>query len=152
MNRLATAVFGLSLLVAGAACAQPGPGGPGGPGMRTDADGDGVVTAAEFEASALQRFERNDANKDGVVDAAEIDAIKKRFESREGGEGGPPAGFAARLIAQMTAQDADKDGRITKDEALAAARAQFAAMDKNADGKLTGDEFRMGPPGGRPPQ
>ncbi len=153
MNRLATAVFGLSLLAAGAVHAQPGQGGPGrGP----DADGDGVVTAAEFEASALQRFERLDANKDGVVDAAEIEALKKRFEEREGGNGGPsggpPGGFGGRMLAQLAAQDADQDGKITKDEALAAARAQFAKADNNHDGKLTGDEYRMGPPGGAPRQ
>ncbi|MBI1685412.1 EF-hand domain-containing protein [Caulobacter hibisci] len=142
MNRLVPAVLGLSLLAATAVHAQPGQGGPGG--MRgPDADGDGAVTAAEYDAFALQRFERFDANKDGVIDAAEIDAIKKRFEEREGQGGG---GFGARMLAQLAAQDADKDGKITKDEALAAARDQFAKSDANKDGKLTGDEFRMGPP------
>ncbi|PVM93793.1 EF-hand domain-containing protein [Caulobacter endophyticus] len=143
MNRLVSAVLGLSLLGA-AAHAQPGPGMRG-----PDADGDGVVTAAEYEASAQQRFERMDANKDGVIDAAELEAIKQRFAQREGqgGPGGPGGGgFGGRMLAQLAAQDADKDGRITKDEALAAARAQFSAADKDGDGKLTGDEFRMGPP------
>ncbi|MFT4251263.1 MAG: EF-hand domain-containing protein [Caulobacter sp.] len=150
MNRLVTAVFGLSLLAASAVHAQPGPGGPGGPGgMRgPDADGDGVVTPAEFEAFSLQRFERFDANKDGVIDAAEIAAIKKRLEEREAQGGG--GGFGGRMLAQLMGQDADKDGRITKDEALAAARAQFALVDANKDGKLTDGEFRMGP-GGPPP-
>lgn len=146
MNRLVSTVLGLSLLGAAAAHAQPGPGMRG-----PDADGDGVVTAAEYEASALQRFERMDANKDGVVDAAEIEAIKQRFAQREG-QGGPGGGFGGRMLAQLAAQDADKDGRITKDEALAAARAQFAAADKDGDGKLTGDELRPGPPGGPPPR
>lgn len=146
MNRLVSAVLGLSLLGAAAAHAQPGQG------MRwPDTDGDGVVTAAEYEASALQRFERLDANKDGVVDAAELEALKQRLAQREG-QGGPGGGFGGRMLAQLTAQDADKDGRITKDEALAASRAQFAAADKDGDGKLTGDEFRMGPPGGPPPR
>lgn len=143
MHRLVSAVLGLSLIAAAAAHAQPGPGGPGGP--RMDADGDGVVTAAEYEASALQRFERLDANKDGVVDAAEIEAIKQRMAQREG-QGGPGGGFGGRMLAMLAAQDADKDGRITRDEALAASRAQFAAADKDGDGKLAGDEFRMGPP------
>jgi hypothetical protein len=147
MNRLVSAVLGLSLLGGAAAHAQPGPGMRG-----PDADGDGVVTAAEYEASALQRFERMDANKDGVIDAGELEAIKQRFAQREG-QGGPGGGgFGGRMLAQLAAQDADKDGRITRDEALAASRAQFAAADKDGDGKLTGDEFRPGAPGGPPPR
>jgi len=144
MNRLVSAVLGLSLLGAAAAHAQLGSGMRG-----PDADGDGIVTAAEYEAFALQRFERMDANKDGVIDAAELEAIKQRFAQREG-QGGPGGG--GRMLAQLAAQDADKDGRITRDEALAASRAQFTAFDKDGDGKLTGDEFRPGPPGGPPPR
>ncbi|KSB87460.1 hypothetical protein AS593_08060 [Caulobacter vibrioides] len=142
----------MSLLGAAAAHAQPGSGQPGS-GMRgPDADGDGVVTAAEYEAFALQRFERMDANKDGVIDAAELEAIKQRFVQREG-QGGPGGGgFGGRMLAQLAAQDADKDGRITRDEALAASRTQFGAADKDGDGKLTGEELRPAPAGGPPPR
>lgn len=143
MNRLVSTVLGLSLLAASAAHAQPGGG------MRSpDADGDGVITAAEYEASALQRFERLDANKDGFIDAAEIEAIRQRFAQMGGGGGGGPS----RMLTALAGQDADKDGKVSKDEALASSRAQFAAADKNGDGKLTSDEFRPGPPGGPPPR
>ena len=140
MNRLVSTVLGLSLLAATAVHAQSGPGMRG-----PDADGDGVITAAEYEASVLQRFERLDANKDGVIDAAEIEALKQRIAEREG-QGGPGGGFGGRMLTQLQAQDADKDGKITKEEALAAGRAQFAALDKNGDGKLTTEELRVGPP------
>lgn len=136
MSRLLPAALGLTLLAAAGAHAQPGPGqGPGG----RDADGDGMVMAAEFEASALQRFSRMDANQDGVIDAAEIAAWRQRVEAR-GGRGG------GRMLAMLNEQDADKDGRITRDEALAASRARFAEADKDGDGKLSGDEIRRGRP------
>lgn len=39
-----------------------------------DADKDGVVTKAEFQAKALEMFDRSDANKDGTVTKAEREA------------------------------------------------------------------------------
>ena len=49
-----------------------------------DANGDGVITRAEFGAKALARFERADANKDGVVTAEERSALR---EARKAGRG-----------------------------------------------------------------
>lgn len=53
-----------------------------------DANKDGVVTKAEFQARALEKFDRLDANKDGTITAAERqamrDAMKKRMQERMG--------------------------------------------------------------------
>jgi len=109
-----------------------------------DADGDGAVSAAEFDASAQQRFQRMDANHDGVVDAGELAALKARMEARRGDR---PGGRGDKL-AEM---DADKDGRITEAEALAVSRARFAKLDANHDGKLDATEQQglwTGRPGG----
>lgn len=46
-------------------------------GGTVDANKDGGVTQAEFEAAALARFERADANKDGQVTAAERQAARE---------------------------------------------------------------------------
>ena len=51
-------------------------GGRGGPmmrhmGMMADTDGDRAVSRQEFEARALQHFDRADTNKDGKISAAE---------------------------------------------------------------------------------
>ena len=46
-----------------------------------DANGDNIVTRAEFGARALERFERADANGDGVVTAQERSASR---EARKG--------------------------------------------------------------------
>lgn len=51
-----------------------------------DADKDGTVTKAEFEAAALQRFDRLDANHDGVVTRDEANAardnMRQQWQSR----------------------------------------------------------------------
>jgi hypothetical protein len=56
--------------------------------------------------------------------------------------------------AQFAKMDADKDGKVTKDEFLASAKDdaakakkadQFAKLDKDKDGSLTLDEFKAPP-------
>ncbi len=74
-----------------------GPGGPGGPrgpgGMvaHLDADHDGKLTRAEFDAP----FDRMDANHDGVVDQTEMktarEAMQARFQQMRDGDGRPDA-------------------------------------------------------------
>lgn len=61
-----------------------GHGGHGMMGKMADADNDGQVTAAEFTASALARFDQADANNDGTVTKEERSAAKKAMrESRK---------------------------------------------------------------------
>jgi hypothetical protein len=61
----------------------------GGPGMgmrggmeRLDANKDGAITLAEFEAGALERFARHDANKDGRITQEERDAAREAMKQR----------------------------------------------------------------------
>lgn len=55
--------------------------------MRLDANKDGAITLAEFEAGALERFNRQDANKDGKITqeerAAAREAMKQRWQQRK---------------------------------------------------------------------
>ena len=61
----------------------------GGWGRRADPDGDGTIGRADYEASALRRFDRMDADHDGRVDQAEIAA---RAGMRRGDAAPPPPG------------------------------------------------------------
>ncbi|PXW79081.1 EF hand domain-containing protein [Blastomonas natatoria] len=55
--------------------------------MRLDANKDGAITLAEFEAGALERFARHDTNKDGKITqeerAAAREAMKQRWQERK---------------------------------------------------------------------
>lgn len=74
---------------AGAARLAQAHGGPDGPGpmagmhrpamflMRADTNGDRAISAQEFEAQALARFDAADANKDGTLSASERQAARK---------------------------------------------------------------------------
>ena len=142
MSRLLSTGFAVILLASSAGLAQAQ-----GPRGNQDANGDGVISAQEFEDAAKARFQRMDANGDGVIDATELAAIQKRMEefraqrpdagSRPGGGGG-----------DWSAMDADHDGKVTLAEALAASKARFDALDADKDGKLSEAErpMRRGPP------
>ena len=134
----ALAVFALTS-VAGLAHAQ-------GPRGNQDSNGDGAVSAQEFEAAAKGRFQRMDANQDGVIDAVELAAIQKRMEERRAGR--PEAGKGPGGGGAVALMDADQDGKVTEAEALAVSKARFAKLDVDNNGALSAAEqpARRGPP------
>lgn len=71
-----------------------GPGHKGGGMMRADANKDGVITRAEYDAMAAQRFDALDANKDGRIDAAELqmqrDKMREKMQARRDRPTPPP--------------------------------------------------------------
>ncbi|WP_332817484.1 EF-hand domain-containing protein [Sphingopyxis sp.] len=88
-----------SLLTLGAALvAVPVLAAPGGA-AKGDADGNGVLTRAEAQASATQMFAKMDANKDGKLDAADRTAQ-----------------HAERHAKMFASLDADGNGSISKAE------------------------------------
>ena len=139
---LPAALAALSLTAcAGLAHAQMGPGG----GMRAnlDANGDGVVSASEFDESAKLRFQRMDENHDGVIDAAELAALKARMEARmaERNADNPNAGQGmGQRTDPLAEMDGDHDGKITQAEALAVSQTRFAKFDTDGNGTLSDAE------------
>ena len=127
--------------------AERGEGGPphGKRGLITfsDANGDGSITRAEFDAAnakmaaekqskaqerAAEAFTRMDANKDGRIDATEIAAMRAKMPVRPD-----------RLInAPML--DTNEDGKVSKDEWMASPDPLFEHADANKDGRLTREE------------
>ncbi|MGE3064737.1 MAG: EF-hand domain-containing protein [Hyphomicrobiaceae bacterium] len=138
MSKKAVVLIAGALVSVGAVAALSAPGHRWG---RGDGDGPGgrhggffhrSLTADENDARTRERFARIDKNGDGVIDTAEVeDMLKSRFE-RRAGRGGDR--FADRIMKRF---DADKDGKITKDEFLAAVKKRFARMDLDNDGKIT---------------
>lgn len=114
-----------------------------GPGLfeRSDKDGDGFVTKAEFADGRNAMFARIDANGDGVLDQTELDQAREAFHRRIGkpaaADGNPPPKPEAKEHRGfMQRMDANGDGRISAAEFSAAGERMFARLDDNGDGKL----------------
>jgi len=128
---------------------------------RLDANKDGQVTRAEFDAVRAARaqaqapapqraqrgeqmFARLDTDRNGAISRAEFDAGRQlrgqRMEhrgerlQRRGANGGR---FGGQMFGMA---DANKDGRVTLQEAQAAALRHFDMVDANHDGQITPQE------------
>jgi Ca2+-binding EF-hand superfamily protein len=102
--------------------------------QRVDADKDGKISKAEFDAEGSKLFARLDDNGDGKI--AENEMPQRHW-----------ARFGGQMFDRM---DADKDGKVTKAEFQAAGDKMFQRMDKNGDGIIEKDEMQK-PHGDQPP-
>lgn len=140
-----------TVALAGSAVAiaqPPGPGpGPGGGGpfglLAMDANGDGKLTRAEFDAAQKTNFAKIDTNKDGTATPEEMRAFHKAR--------------TAEMKAEMSrvrfeAADTDKNGQLSPAELAAAhdkgGRGADGGRQHRGHGKGRGDGMRGGPDGG----
>lgn len=100
-----------------------------------DADKDGFVTATEIGTGRGKKaFEAMDSDTNGSISRAEFDA-------RHAGRGhGMKMGHGGGRLMMMA--DADKDGRVSQNEAVAGALAMFDRADTDKNGTLTSEERR----------
>ena len=102
---------------------------------RWDANKDGQISKDEFQGPA-RLFERLDANSDGVLTEAEAQEVPGWLREGEGrmraGHGDP----AERWKGMLERWDANKDGRVSKEEFQGSDNA-FDRLDANSDGVLT---------------
>ena len=100
---------------------------------RADANEDGIITRAEFVASAAERFARMDDNLDG--------AITQDERQRPGGggpnSGGRPGGGSGRMMNA----DANEDGTITRAEFDASQNEMFTRFDADHSGAIESSEL-----------
>jgi Ca2+-binding EF-hand superfamily protein len=99
-----------------------------------------------------ERFAQLDTNRDGMISRAEFDARQgvraERRSERQGmrgqrGGAGQGGGMFARFGGAMFGQaDADRDGRVSRQEARSGALALFARVDTNRDGMVSVEERR----------
>ena len=132
---------------------------------RIDTNRDGFVTKAEVDAIAATRgqkvaatrnpgamFDRLDANRDGSITRAEFDASRTQRQQRvatrdKDGDGRPDArrmgqgrrmGVLGGRMFEMA--DANRDSRVSLQEATEAAIRRFDTVDANRDGQITPQE------------
>lgn len=100
---------------------------------RLDSNRDGAISRGEWDAGAAQREQRiasRDRNDDGRRDGRRFKHAGMRGMS----------GFGGRMFEMA---DTNKDGRVTLQEAQAAALQHFDMADANRDGQITPDERRQ---------
>jgi len=95
---------------------------------RLDKDGDGKIAGDEIPQRG--NWKRMDKNGDGAIDVEELSA---GMQARGRGRGGD-------VVKRLMAMDANKDGKIAKDEWKARPEG-FARLDKDKDGFLTKPEI-----------
>ena len=98
-----------------------------------DADKDGKITIAEFDAFRAAEFAKADTNRDRQVSAEEL-AAKHTAEMTA-----RAADMAVRMIARM---DDNADGQLSADEMAQGPRAltMFERADSDGDGAISKDE------------
>lgn len=126
---------------------------------RIDADGDGVVSTAEWQdaAARIERrggpkgggrlFERADADGDGNLTRAEWDEAHARMQAWRDGERPSPEHMAERVFSEI---DADGDGMLSLEEFRAGMEEMRSRHGKRGPGGERGGAGR-GQEGGPPP-
>jgi len=126
------AVVLLSLGAALPALAQQSPRSPDEMFAEADANHDGVVTLAEFQAARSARFDHLDRNGDGYISMDDIPAFLRSRPKAEQG-----------MAALIRLADTDHDGRVSRAEFTAAGNRAFAMADRNHDGVVDKNELEQ---------
>ncbi|MFA9201526.1 MAG: EF-hand domain-containing protein [Cypionkella sp.] len=116
---------------------------------KMDANGDGVLNAADREARRAAMFDRLDADRNGSISRAEFAAMQaargERREARAERRGGAHAGHrmgghggkAMGRMAMARAADTNGDNAISRAEFTAAALARFDRVDTDRNGAVS---------------
>lgn len=112
-----------------------------------DADKDGELSAEEI-ANAATTLKTLDKNSDGKLDMVEM---RPNFEGMGRGFGGPPGGpgfgggsgggGSEEMKNRLIAMDANKNGKLEKDEIPERMQSMFSRADKNEDGAIDKEEM-----------
>jgi Ca2+-binding EF-hand superfamily protein len=114
--------------------------------MQLDKNDDGKLSKDEVPERVQSMFARADANEDDVVTREELRAMASRGMRGEGGRGpegrpgreGNPGEFLSRMFEQ---RDANKDGKLSKEEMPEQMAGRLEQIDTNDDGSVSREEM-----------
>ncbi len=107
--------------------------------MRYDANKDGVVDKAEWNAGQEARFRQLDTDRDGKLSQAELFARTPAI----GNSVLPADRQAQRQSSYFQRMDSDRDGVVSLAEFMAQADRNFARCDADKDGRTDAAECRQ---------
>ncbi|MDG3003041.1 EF-hand domain-containing protein [Paludisphaera mucosa] len=116
-----------------------------------DVDNDGVLDKGEVAASAKPAFQKilakGDANDDGKIDSKEFDALAEKVVAARKGEAKTKGVKAAKADAKAgdVAVGASAKGAAKGGERLKGLAERFKTQDADKDGRLSRDEFQGKP-------
>ncbi len=116
-----------------------------GPWQNADANKDGVIDQAEFDAGRAAHFKEIDGNGDGFLTDEEFKAF---FEAQRAKMGERHDDMAAKMMKRL---DKNSDGKLNAEEWPAKGRTNFADADGDKDGFVTAEEFAKLRPEGKGP-
>jgi Ca2+-binding EF-hand superfamily protein len=107
-----------------------------------DANGDRALQCSEIRAARATIFYRMDADRNGVLDANEIETVRKVAASHKARSTRGDLFSEGDIAQRMTLMDANRDGRIGRDEFAGYVPPRLRAADRNGDGTLSMRELR----------
>jgi hypothetical protein len=111
------------------------------PFAQADANKDGEINREEGNMIAGFDFSRADTDNDLTLSRAEYEAALARSTSRGDGVPGPRSGDRTAQVS-FEAADADKDGKVDKNEAAGIPGFNFTSADVDDDESISRQEFQ----------
>jgi Ca2+-binding EF-hand superfamily protein len=113
---------------------------------RYDANKDGVLTKDELPPGLARNFERFDTDGNGKLDAKEVgqmlETARRRFGDKPPAKPADNEAVERRVNDIFERMDANKDGKISKEEAKNRIAENFDRIDANKDGYIDKGELR----------
>ncbi len=110
---------------------------------RFDQNGDGLLAKDELPPRLTDAVDRADRNNDGKLDKEEVGTLLAVLRKQLGQPQPPDPQQVDQIVRKFLERfDANKDGQVSKNEAMGALAAEFERLDANQDGFLDRDELR----------